>query len=138
MAEFRTEGTAFPFLLLVGFALLIFAALLSLPFVLPMIRGGTFLHMHDVYLISTIARGIRDDCSRSRMVVDPSFMVPVMYVQRCRASEALSPLPISCSASGEILLYCLFLIVLALATGIVTCLVPARLLHRRDFLTSAL
>src|SRR6266446_2208275 len=86
--NFRTEGNSyFLFSLLVGFAFLIFAALLSLPFVLPIIRGGTFLHMHDVYLISTIAAWafVMIVLVLAWLLI-ASFMVPVMYVQRCRAS----------------------------------------------------
>jgi hypothetical protein len=52
-----------------------------------------------------------------------NFMVPVMYRQRCRASKAFGVVARLVAAHpGEILLYCLFLIVLALATVIVTCL----------------
>src|SRR6266481_1267959 len=54
--DFQKDGNSyFFFSLLVGLAFLIFAALLSFPFMLPIIRGVTFLHIHDVYLISTIA-----------------------------------------------------------------------------------
>jgi hypothetical protein len=123
--NFRPEGNSyFFFSLLVGFAFLIFAALLSLPFVLPIIRGGTFLHVHDVYLISTVA-------AWAFVVIIlvlawsliASFMVPVMYVQRCSASKGFGIVARLVAAHpGEILLYCLFLIVLALAAGVVTCL----------------
>ncbi|PYI98062.1 MAG: hypothetical protein DME98_05830 [Verrucomicrobia bacterium] len=84
--DFRKQGNSyFLFSLLIGFAFLIFAALLSLPFMLPIIRGVTFLHIHDVYL---------------------AFGIVVRLI-------AAYP--------GEILLYGLFLIVLALATAIVAC-----------------
>src|SRR5207237_4107223 len=53
-----------------------------------------------------------------------NFIVPVMYIQRCRASESFGIVARLVAAQpGEILLYCLFLIVLALATAIVACLV---------------
>lgn len=122
--NFRTEGNSyFFFSLLAGFGFLVFAALLSLPFMLPIIRGVTFLHIHDVYLISTIA-------AWAFVVIIlvltwsliANFMVPVMYVQRCRASKAFRIVAgLIANHPGEIVLYCLFLIVLALATGIVTC-----------------
>jgi hypothetical protein len=122
--NFQTEGNSyFFFSLLVGFAFLVFAALLSLPFMLPIIRGVTLLHIHDVYLISTIA-------AWAFVVIIlvlawsliANFMVPVMYVQRCRASKAFRIVAgLIANHPGEIVLYCLFLIVLALATGIVTC-----------------
>src|SRR5207237_6749371 len=52
-----------------------------------------------------------------------NFMVPVMYRQRCRASKAFGVVARLVAAHpGEILLYCLFLIVLALATVIVACI----------------
>jgi hypothetical protein len=122
--DFRKEGNSyFLFSLLVGFAFLIFAALLSLPFMLPIIRGVTFLHIHDVYLISTIVAWV--------FVVIllvlawsliANFMVPVMYRQRCRAAKAFGVVVRLIAAyPGEIVLYCLFLIVLALATAIVAC-----------------
>jgi hypothetical protein len=122
--NFRTEGNSyFFFSLLAGFGFLVFAALLSLPFMLPIIRGVTFLHIHDVYLISTIA-------AWAFVVIIlvlawsliANFMVPVMYVQRCRASKAFRIVAgLIARHPGEIVLFCLFLIVLALATGIVTC-----------------
>lgn len=122
--NFRTEGNSyFFFSLLAGFGFLVFAALLSLPFMLPIIRGVTLPHIHDVYLISTIA-------AWAFVVIIlvlawsliANFMVPVMYVQRCRACKAFRIVAgLIANHPGEIVLYCLFLIVLALATGIVTC-----------------
>src|SRR6266496_724715 len=123
--DFQREGNSyFVFSLLVGFALLVLAALLSLPFMLPIIRGVTFLHIHHVYLVSTIAAWA---FVMILLVVAWSlianFMVPVMYLQRCRASKAFGVIARLVAAHpGEIVLYCLFLIVLALATVIVTCL----------------
>ncbi len=121
---FRNEGNSyFLFSLLVGFAFLIFTALLSLPFMLPIIRGVTFLHIHDVYLISTIAAWafvvILLVLAWSLIA---NFMVPVMYRQQCRALKAFGVVVRLIAAyPGEILLYCLFLIVLVLATAIVAC-----------------
>jgi hypothetical protein len=123
--DFQKEGNSyFFFSLLVGFTFLIFAVLLSLPFMLPIIRRVTFLHTHDVYLISTIAAWafvmILLVLAWSLIA---NFMVPVMYRQRCRALEAFRIVARLIAAHpGEILLYCLFLIVLALATVMVTCL----------------
>jgi hypothetical protein len=52
-----------------------------------------------------------------------NFMVPVMYLQRCRAAQAVGIVSRLLAAQpGEIVLYCLFLIVLALATAIIACL----------------
>jgi hypothetical protein len=123
--DFRKEGNSyFFFSLLIGFAFLIFAALLSFPFMLPIIRGVTFLHIHGVYLFSTIAAWAFVMILLVLVwSLIANFMVPVMYLQRCRASKALGVVARLVAAHpGEILLYCLFLIVLALATLIVTCL----------------
>ncbi len=123
--DFRKEGNSyFLFSLLVGFAFLIFAALLSLPFMLPIIRGVSFLHLHDIYLISTIAAWafvvILLVLAWSLIA---NFMVPVMYVRRCQASEAFGiAVRLVAAHPGEIFLYCLFLIVLGLATAIVACI----------------
>jgi hypothetical protein len=123
--EFRTEGNSyFLFSLLVGLVLLIAAALFSLPLLLPLINDVSFLRTHHVYVIVAIAALI------FLMVfvvlawtLIASFMLPVMYRQRCRASEAFKIVTRLIAAyPGEIVLYCLFLIVLGLATVIVACL----------------
>jgi len=123
--DFRKEGNSFfLFSLLVGFGLLIFAGLLSLPLVIPAIKGDNFLRTHDVYLISAIAGWILV------MIVFilawalvTSFMVPIMYRQRCRAAEAFTAATRLIAAHpGEILLYCLFWIVLALGSAVVGCI----------------
>src|SRR5438876_7766151 len=122
--DFRKQGNSyFLFSLLVGFAFLIFAALLSFPFMLPIIRGVTFLHIHDVYLISTIvAWAFVLILLVLAWSLIANFMVPVMYRQRCRALKAFGiVVRLIAAYPGEILLYCLFLIVLALATAIVAC-----------------
>jgi hypothetical protein len=123
--DFRKEGSSyFLFSLLVGFALFAFAAVLSLPFMLPIIRRVTFLHIHDVYLISTIAAwAFVVVLLVLAWALISNFMVPVMYRQRCRASKAFGiVVRLIAAYPGEILLYCLFLIVLALATVIVACI----------------
>ena len=123
--EFRKAGNSyFLFSLLVGFILLIFAGVLSLPLVFPAIRDGNFLRTHDVYLISVIVAWV---LLMILLVLAwsliGSFMVPIMYRQRCRASEAFIVVTRLIAAHpGEILLYCLFWLVLALATAIVVCL----------------
>jgi hypothetical protein len=117
-------GTAiFFFSLLVGLVFLIFAAVLSCPFMLPIVRGVTFLHIHDAYLLSTIAAwAFVVILLLLAWSLIANFMVPVMYRQRCGASKAFGIVVRLLTAyPGEILLYCLFLIVLALATAIVAC-----------------
>src|SRR5436309_3944922 len=122
--DFRKEGNSyFLFSLLVGFAFLIFAALLSFPFMLPIIRGVTFLHIHDVYLISTIAAwAFVEILLVLAWSLIANFMVPVMYRKRCGSSKAFGiVIRLIAAYPGEIVLYCLICIVLALATGIVAC-----------------
>jgi hypothetical protein len=121
---FQKDGNSyFLFSLLVGLAFLIFAALLSCPFMLPIIRDVTFLHIHDVYLVSTLAAwAFIMILFLLAWSLIANFMVPVMYRQRCGASEAFGiVVRLIAAYPGEILLYCLFLIVLALATAIVAC-----------------
>ena len=121
---FRTEGNSyFLFSLLIGFGLLIFAGLFSLPLVLPAIKDDNFLRSHDVYLISAIAGWILVMILVVlAWALVTSFMVPIMYRQRCRAPKAFGIVfRLIAAYPGEILLYCLFLIVLALATAIVAC-----------------
>lgn len=124
--EFRTEGNSyFLFSLLVGFVLLIAAALLSLPFMVPIIADVTFSHTHTVYLISTIAAwAFVMILLLVAWSVLASFMGPIMYVRRCRAFKAFGAAAgLISEHPGEVLLYWLFLIVLALASALVACVV---------------
>jgi len=123
--DFRKEGNSyFLFSLLIVFGLLIFAGLLSLPILIPTIRDRNFFNVHEVYLISIIAAWA------FLMIVLvliwsllASFMLPVMYRRRCRAMKSFRiVVGLIIAHPGEILLYCLFWIVLALATVLVTCL----------------
>jgi len=123
--EFRTEGNSyFLFSLLVGFVLLIAAAVLSLPFMVPIIADVTFRHTHTVYLISTIAAwAFVMILFLVAWSVLASFMGPIMYVRRCRAFEAFGAAAgLISEHPGEVLLYWLFLIVLALASAMVGCI----------------
>jgi hypothetical protein len=53
-----------------------------------------------------------------------NFMAPVMYRRRCRAYEAFrSVASVIAAHPGEIVLYCLFLIVLVLGSVLVGCVV---------------
>jgi|SRR6266540_935066 len=128
--EFRKEGNSyFLFSLVVGLCFLIFAALLSLPLIILAIKGRYYLSLHrdrlDVYVISLIAAWVFIILLLVLVwALIANFMTPVMYRRRCRAYEAFRTITTLIGAHpGEILLYCLFLIVLALATAIVACLV---------------
>jgi hypothetical protein len=127
--EFRKEGNSyFAFSLVVTFIFIIFAALLALPLIILAIKGRYYLSLHrdplNVYVILTIAGWV---FVILLMIIAwalvTSFMAPVMYRRRCRAYETFrATLSLIARHPGEILLYCLFLIVLAIATGLISCL----------------
>ena len=127
---FQKEGNSyFLFSLVVAFVLMVFAALLSLPLIILAIKGRYYLYLHrdrlDLYVISLIAAWVFVMLLLVFVwALIANFMAPVMYRQRCRASGAFGiVVRLIAAHPGEILLYCLFLIVLALATAIVACLV---------------
>ena len=122
--EFRNQGNSyFLFGLLVGFIVLIILAAASLPFMLPIVRGVTFLHMHDVYLICMIALwAVVLLLLILAWALISHFMVAVMYRRRCLAGEAFRiALSLIANYPGEITLYCLFWIVLGIGTAITAC-----------------
>jgi len=128
--EFRKEGNSyFLFSLVVGLCFLVFAALLSLPLIILAIKGRYYLYLHrdrlGLYVISLIAAWVFVMLLLVLVwALIANFIKPVMYRRRCRAYEAFRTVTRLIAANpGEILLYCLFLIVLALATAIVACLV---------------
>ena len=128
--EFRKQGNSyFLFSLAITFVFIIFAALFALPLILLAIKGHYDLHLQhdrlDIFEILAIAGWA---FVILLMIVAwalvATFMVPVMYCRRCRAYEAFcAVLSLIAAHPGEILLYCLFLVVLAIATGLVSCLV---------------
>jgi hypothetical protein len=123
--EFRKEGNSyFLFSLLVVFVMLVFAGLLSLPLVIPAIQNDDFLRTHEVYLITAIAAWVLVMIFFVlAWALFTSFMMPIMYRQRCRALEAFTIVARLIAAhTGEMLLYCLFWIVLALASVVVGCI----------------
>jgi hypothetical protein len=128
--EFRKEGNSyFLFSLVFGLCFLILAALLSLPLIILAIKGRYYLYLHrdrlDLYVISLIAAWVFVMLLLVFVwALIANFMTPVMYRRQCRAYEAFRTVTKLIAANpGEILLYCLFLIVLALASAIVGCLV---------------
>jgi hypothetical protein len=122
--EFRKEGNSyFLFALVVGLSFGIVVMALSLPFLLPILRGATFLHLHDVYLFSMIALwAIVILFLAFSWALIAHIMVVVMYRQRCGAVTAFqTALSLVTNYPGEITLYCLFWIVLGLGTMVVAC-----------------
>ena len=125
--EFRKEGNGyFLFWLLIAFVVLIFAALLSLPLIILAIKGHSYyLHRDrlDLFVILAIAAWV---FALLLVIVAwaliASFMVPVMYHRRCRPYEAFrATVSLIATHPGEIVLYCLFLVVLLIATGLISC-----------------
>jgi hypothetical protein len=122
--EFRKEGNSyFLFSLLVALGFLTLGGLLALPFLLPIIRHVTFLHLHDVYLISMIALwAVSIFLLATAWVLVSHFMIAVMYRRRCRAYEGCrAVLSLIATYPGEITLYCLFCIALFIGTAFVAC-----------------
>jgi hypothetical protein len=122
--EFQKEGNSyFLFLLVIGLGLLIFAGLLSLPLVLPTIKTHAFLRHYNLYLISALAGWI---CVMVLLILAwsliASFIAPIMYRRHCSAWKGFTMvIKLIAAHPGEMVLYCLFWIVLALATAMVAC-----------------
>src|SRR6266853_254136 len=128
--EFRKEGNSyFLFSLVVGICFLILAVLLSLPLIILAIKGHYYLYLHrdrlDLYVISLIAAWIFVMLLLVFVwALIANFMTALMYRRRCRACEAFRTVTRLIAANpGEILLYCLFLMVLGLASALVACVV---------------
>ena len=126
--EFQKEGNSyFLFSLVAAFVFVIFAALLSLPLIILAIRGRYYLYLHrdrlDVYVLLVIAGWVFVILLViTAWALIASFMLPVMYRRRCRAYEAFrAAASLIAAHPGEIVLYCLFLVVLAIATGLISC-----------------
>ena len=128
--EFRTEGNSyFLFSLTAAVCLVLLAALFSAPLVYVAIRGRFYLSLHrdrlEPYVLLITALWvfiILLVVFAWALIVN--FMVPVMYRRRCRAYQAFrAATSVISRHPGEIVLYCLFLIVLALASAMVGCVV---------------
>lgn len=127
--EFQKEGKSyFLFSLVIAFAFVVFAALLSLPLIILAIKGRYYLYLHrdrlGVYVLLVIAAWVLVLLLVIIVLaLIASFMTPVMYRRRCRPYEAFrAGVSLIAAHPGEIVLYCLFLIVLVMATGLISCL----------------
>ena len=125
--EFRKEGNGyFLFWLLIAFVVLLFAALVSLPLIIIGIKDHSYyLHQDSLNLFVILAIGAWLFAILIVIIawaLIASFMVPVMYRRRCRAYEAFrAAVSLIATHPGEIVLYCLFLVVLVIATGLISC-----------------
>jgi hypothetical protein len=121
--EFREEGDSyFLFSLLVGITVAVIVGVAALPFMLPLFRNATF-SSPDVYMICAIvAWAFVLIVLIFAWTVVSHFMIVVMYRRRCRAREGFqAAVSLISNYPGEITLYCLFWIVLAIGAGIVSC-----------------
>jgi MFS family permease len=126
--EFKKDGNRyFLFSLLITFIFAVFAALLALPLIMLAINGHHSFSLRrdrlDLYLLFAITGWVFVILF---VVVAwsliTSFMLPVMYRRRCRPYEALrAAVSLVVAHPGEIVLYCLFLIALFVASGLISC-----------------
>lgn len=125
--EFRREGNSyFLFWLLIALLFVVFAALLSLPIIIAGIKGHYDLSLHrrvDVVVLVAVAAWVFVILfAIVAWALITSFMLPVMYRRRCRPYQAFrAGVSLIAAHPGEILLYCLFLLLLAIGTGLISC-----------------
>ena len=123
--EFRELANSyFLFSLLVSCGLFIIMGGLSLPFLLPFIRGVTLPHLHDFYLISMFALwGVVFLLLSIVWGLIAHVMVVMMYRRRCRAVEGFrAAVSLIFRYPGEITLYCVFWIVLLIGMILAACI----------------
>lgn len=125
--EFRKEANSFfLFLLLISFLFMLFAGLVALAvFVSLSLRHKPFTGFSSLLIISGAGFvGLILFLVALAWILIAHFMVPVMYRRRCRAIEAFkSVASLLGQYPGEFVLYSLFFIVLAIAVGIIGCVV---------------
>jgi hypothetical protein len=123
--EFRAEGNSFfLFSLIVVFGLIVLAMLGTLGLALPLIIRGSGSRPDSVLLIAFCVFLIFVICLGLILAVISHLMVPIMYRQRCRARLAFAQaMDLVVSYPGPILLYVLFLLVLAIAAVLIGCVV---------------
>src|SRR5262249_35160932 len=126
--EYQKEGNSyFIFSLVIAFVFIVFAALLSVPLIILAIKADDYLYLHrhrlDAYELLAIAAWVFVILLVIMVLaLIAGFMVPVMYRRRCRAYEAFrAVVSLIAAHPGEIVLYCLFLIVLVIASGLISC-----------------
>jgi hypothetical protein len=124
--EFWKQGNSyFLFALVVGLIIGVVVVAAAVPLLLPVIRSGTRPHFRDVYVICMIALWVAVLMLLIfAWTLISHFMVAVMYRRRCLAGEAFrSAMSLVGNYPGEITLYCLFWIALAIGAGMLSCVV---------------
>ncbi len=123
--EFRAEGNSFfLFLLVVVLGLIGFAVVGTLALALPLIIRGSGSRPGSGLIIAFCLFLIFLLCLALILAVISQLMVPIMYRKRCGARLAFArAVDLVASHPGPILLYVLFLLVLAIATVVISCAV---------------
>jgi len=120
--EFRSLGNSlFLFSLLVGLGFLALTLILGLPFIAMVARG----HHHPpnplAIVMIVVWAGVVFIAGIAWALIN-HLMVPIMYRRRCRALDAFrAAIGVINANPGEITIYCLFWILLFIATAIIGC-----------------
>jgi hypothetical protein len=123
--EFRTEGNSFfLFSLLIVLALFAVVVIAGLALIVPFIPWGDQAQPGVAFWIGLSAFVFVAVCLAFVWALTSQLMVPIMYRQRCRARLAFAQaVDLVTSHPGPILLYVLFLLLLAVAVFMIGCAV---------------
>ena len=123
--EFRAEGNSFfLFSLLVVLVLIAVIVIAGLALILPFIPWGNQAQPGVAFWIGLSLFVFVAVCLAFVWALTSQLMVPIMYRQRCRARLAFAQaVDLVSSHPGPILLYVLFLLLLAVAVFMISCAV---------------
>jgi hypothetical protein len=123
--EFRSEGNSFfLFSLLVVLALIVLIMIAGLVLIVPFIPWGNQAQPGVAFWIGLSLFVFVAVCLAFVWALASQLMVPIMYRQRCRARLAFAQaVDLVTSHPGPILLYVLFLLLLAVAMFMISCAV---------------
>jgi hypothetical protein len=122
--EYRREGNSyFLFLLSVMFGAMAVFGLAALILVIPLGAFGQGMSNHvmvPLFIVLLVLLGILWICFALFFGVTSYFMLPVMYIRRCRALEAFPRVArLVLDNGGHFVLFCLFSICLLLGAGMI-------------------
>jgi hypothetical protein len=123
--EYRAEGNSFfLFSLVVMLVLIVAVAIAGLALIVPFILQGAQAQPGVGFWIGLSAFVFVAVCLAFVWAMASQLMVPIMYRQRCRARLAfIQAMDLVASHPGQIVLYVLFLLVLAVAVVLISCAV---------------
>jgi hypothetical protein len=123
--EFRAEGNSFfLFSIIVVLMLVLILGIAGLGLIMPFIPRGGQAHPELGFWIGLSVFVFIAVCLAFIWGLLSQLMVPIMYRQRCRARPALvQAMDLVSSHPGPILLYVLFVLVLAIAVVVISCVV---------------